>query len=170
MVLTPQPNIPPVDRGPRRGRSLAAAITAFSCVACLQIPAAAADDVFQQAINYAFTGTIDSSDAPEITDRKTCVVVMVDPKTKRFVRYYLARLGLDDPRIDTIYSGRQPVYKLDVESDKVVVEYLGADKTTVVNGYRSAQISLPGDIDQTKRALQLIADRCKQSGAPKLPF
>ena len=50
------------------------------------------------------------------------------------------------------------------------MEYLGLDKTTVVNGYKSAQIALPGNIDQTKKALQLLAARCARDDAPKLPF
>jgi len=138
--------------------------------ASLRAAAGAEDDVLQQAINYVFTGTIDPQDAPEITDRKSCVVVLPDPKWKRFVRYYLTRLGLDDPRIASTYSGRQARYQLDIESDQVVVEYLNLDKKTVVNGYKSAQIPLPGNIDQTRKALQLIAARCKGDDATKLPF
>jgi hypothetical protein len=139
-------------------------------MALLQISAAAEDDVLQQAINYVFTGTIDPKDGLEITDRKSCVVVVPDPKWKRSVRYYLPRLGLDDPRIDSTYSGRQARYHLDAQSDQVVVEYLSPDKKTVVNAYKSAQIPLPGDVDQTKKALQLVAARCKRDDAPKLPF
>ena len=107
---------------------------------------------------------------PEITDRNSCAVVMPDPRVKRFVRYYLSRLRLDDPNIDSIYTGRQANYQLDVEGSNIVVEYLDLDKRTVINGYRSAQIPLPGDIDQTKKALALIAARCTQGGAQKLPF
>jgi hypothetical protein len=103
-------------------------------------------------------------------DRNTCAVVMPDPKEKRFVRYYLSRLRLDDPSIVGTYAGRQVSYQLDVAGGQIVVEYLALDKTTVLNGYKSAQIPLPGDLDQTKRALQLIAARCKQDGATKLPF
>jgi hypothetical protein len=152
-----------------RGRSLVAAAT-FLWMAVPQISATAEDDVLQQAINYVFTGAIDAKDGPEITDRKSCVVVVPDHKWKRFVRYYLPRLGFDDPRIDSTYSGRQARYQLDAQSDQVVVEYLSPDKKTVVNGYKSAQIPLPGDIDQTKKAMQLIATRCKRDDAPKLPF
>jgi hypothetical protein len=160
---------------PRQGRTLlgrfsVVAAAAFLWLAFPQISAAAEDDVLQQAINYVFTGAIDPKDAPEITDRKSCVVVVPDPKWKRFVRYYLPQLGLDDPRIDSTYSGRQARYQLDAQSDQLVVEYLSADKKTVVNGYKSAQIPLPGDIDRTKKAMQLIAARCKRDDAPKLPF
>ena len=133
-------------------------------------PAAAEDDLLQKAINYVFTGEVDPKDAPEIVDRKSCAVVVPDPKEKRFIRYYLTRLRLDDPNIDSTYAGRQVHYQLDVESGTIVLEYLGLDKTTVLNGYKSAQISLPGDIDQTKKAIALIAARCKQDSAPKLPF
>ena len=154
----------------RAGRMLAVAVASFLCIASLHIPADAEDDVLQQAINYMFTGTLDPSAAPEITDRKACVVMIADPKWKRFIRYHLPRLGLDDPRITSTYSGRQPRYQLEADGDQVVVEYLGVDKKTVVNGYRSAQIPLPGDLDQTKRALQLIASRCKRDDQQKLPF
>ena len=152
------------------GRSVAAAATCFLWMASLPISAGAEDDILQQAINYMFTGTIDPKDGPEITDRKSCVVVVPDPKWKRSVRYYLPRLGLEDARIDSTYSGRQARYQLDAQSDQTVVEYLSPDKKTVVNAYKSAQIPLPGDIDQTKKALQLIAARCKRDDAPKLPF
>ena len=160
---------------PREGRHmlrhfLVVAAAALLWTAWLQASAGAEDDVFQQAVNYVFTGAIDPQDAPEITDRKSCVVVLPDPKWKRFVRYYLARLGLDEPRITSTYSGRQAHYQLDIESDQVVVEYLNLDKKTVVNGYKSAQIPLPGNIDQTRKAFQLIAARCKRDDAPKLPF
>jgi hypothetical protein len=117
-----------------------------------------------------FTGTTEPSDGVEITDRKSCVVVVADKKWKRSVRYYLPRLGLDDPRISRIYAGRQPHYQLDADSDQVVVEYLSADKKAVLNGYKSAQIPLPGDIDRTRKAMQLIAARCKCQDATKLPF
>ena len=47
-----------------------------------QITATAEDDVLQQAINYVFTGTIDPKDGPEITDRKSCAVVVPDENGK----------------------------------------------------------------------------------------
>ena len=169
MNRTPDPKTIPREGRIMAVRSLVVAAASFLWIASLQISTAAEDDVLQQAINYVFTGAIEPKDAPEITDRKSCVVVVPDAKWKRFVRYYLPRLGLDDPRIDSTYSGRQARYQLDAQSDQVVVEYLSPDKKTVVNAYKSAQIVLPGDIDQTKKALQLIAARCKRD-APKLPF
>jgi hypothetical protein len=69
------------------GRSLVVAAASFVWMASLPITAGAEDDVLQQAINYVFTGTIDPKDGPEITDRKSCVVVVPDPKWKRSVRY-----------------------------------------------------------------------------------
>jgi hypothetical protein len=153
------------------GRALAVVAAAVVLWTALpQNQAAAEDDLLQKAINYVFTGTVDPKDAPEIVDRKSCAVVVPDPREKRFIRYYLTRLRLDDPNIDSTYAGRQVHYQLDVESGTIVLEYLGLDKTTVLNGYKSAQIPLPGDIDQTKKAIALIAARCKQDGPPKLPF
>jgi hypothetical protein len=151
-------------------RCLLAAAAWILGMASQQHPAHAEADVLQQAINYVLTGSIDPKDQPEITDRKSCVVVVADPKWKRFIRYHLGRAGLDDPRIDSTYAGRQALYQLDAQSDQVVVEYLGLDKTTVVNGFKSAQIALPGNIDQTKKALQFLAARCARDEAPKLPF
>jgi hypothetical protein len=146
------------------------AATTCLCAIGLPAPATAQDDLLQQAINYVFTGTIAPKVAPEITDREACVVVLPDPKWKRFIRYYLARMDLDDPRIQSTYAGRQARYQLDADGDQVVIEYLTFDKKTVVNGYKTAQIPLPGNIDQTRKAFELIAGRCKGDNAPKLPF
>src|SRR6202043_1639175 len=109
---------------------------------------AVANDVFQEAVNYVFTGRIEPQDGPEIIDRNSCVVVVPDPKNQRYVRYYLNRFRMNDARISKTYSGRQTFYVLEVEGDGVVVENLALDKKTVVAGYRTAQISLPEDIDQ----------------------
>jgi hypothetical protein len=154
---------------PRLGCCLVVAAF-FLWMASAQIQAAEEEALLQQAINYIFTGTIDPKDAPEITDRKACVVVVTDPKWKRFIRYHLTRLGLDDPRINSTYAGRQARYQLDAESDQTVIEYLAPDKKTVVNAYKSAQIPLPGNIDQTTKALQLVAARCKRDNPTRLPF
>jgi hypothetical protein len=60
------------------------------------------------------------------------------------------------------YAGSQVRYNLEVESDKVLIEYLSADKATVLQGYRSAQIPLPGNYEQTQKALNIIfRDYCK---------
>jgi hypothetical protein len=134
------------------------------------VPIHAADDVFQQAINYVFTGSIDPQNGPEIIDRSACVVVMPDPKFNRYIRYYLSRFLMDNARISKIYSGPQSRYQLEVAGEEVVVEYLSPDKTTVVQGYKSAQIPLPGNIDRTQKALAIIfAEHCKTE-KPKAPF
>jgi hypothetical protein len=152
------------------GRSLTLAAVAFFGTIPLSARAAAEDDVFQQAVNYVFTGKIDPSDGPEIVDRKSCVVVVPDLKFKRYARYYLSRFKMDISRISKKYSGPQVFYELEVEGDDVLLEYLKADKTTVAYGFRSAHISLPGNIDQIEKALRLIfADHCK-ADKPKSPF
>ena len=81
------------------------------------------DDVFQQAVNYVFTGKIDPKAAPEIVDRKSCVVV-VPEKFGGYARYYLTRFKMDDARISNKYSGREVSYELEVAGDDVLVEYL----------------------------------------------
>jgi hypothetical protein len=135
-----------------------------------QARGAAEDDVLQQAVNYVFTGSTDPQDAPEIVDRKSCVVVVPEPKLKRYARYYLTRFKMDVARVSKKYSGHDVSYELEVEGDSVLLEFLKPDKTTVDYGFKSAHISLPGNIDRTEKALQLIfADYCKVE-KPKAPF
>jgi hypothetical protein len=145
---------------------VAAAIVAAA--ACAPARASAEADRFQQAVNYVFTGRIDPPNAPEVVDRDACVVVVPDPRFKRYIRYYLGRFRFEDALFDKRYAGSREEYVLDVRGDDVIVEYLGADKQTVAQSYRSAQISLPGDIDQTRKALQIVSDSCKskKSNAP----
>ena len=155
-----------------RRRSAVAAASLFGIVSLvsLQTPALSEADVFQQAVNYVFTGSIDPQDGPEIVDRKSCVIVLRDPKFNRYIRYYLSRFNMDGAIFGKKYSGARPYYELDVKGDDVVIEYLNPDKKTVVQGYRSAQIPLPGDIDQTQKALRIIfTDHCKAE-KPKAPF
>jgi hypothetical protein len=135
----------------------------------LQSAAATAPDLFQQAVNYVFTGRIDPQSGPEIVDRNACIIVMRDPKFERFIRYYLARFKMDTARFTKKYAGTQTLYELDVEGDAPVIEYLAMDKTTIVQGYKSAQIPLLGNIDQTQKALQIITKHCA-AAQPKSPF
>ena len=128
-----------------------------------------ADDVFPQAVNYVFTGQVAPADAPEVVDRKNCVVVVTDPRYKRYARYYLGRFKLDSARYNKRYSGSRAVYDLDVQGDDVILEYLAPDKSTVLQAYKSAQIPLPGDFDSTQKALKIVSDSCKAEG-PKAPF
>jgi hypothetical protein len=118
--------------------------------------AVALDDRFQQAVNYVFTGRIDPANGPQILDPKACVVLVPEPKFNRYARYYLTRFKMETARISKKYAGLQTIYELEVEGDDILLEYLTADKTTVEYGFRSAHIALPGDPDQTERALALI--------------
>jgi|GEM_PF-1043393 len=161
-------------RSRRTGRgialSLAIAAAAVSWSVAPPARAASEDDLLQQAVNYVFTGRIDPQDGPEIVDRTSCIVLVPDPKYKRYARYYLNRFKMDIARITKRYAGPQVLYELEVQGDDVLLEYLNADKKTVTYGFKSAQISLPGNIDQTERALKLIfASGCK-SDKPKAPF
>ena len=149
------------------------AVAAAAAVALLPmiVPrtrALAEADVLQQAINYVFTGRIDPENGPGIIDRKSCVVVVPDSNNKRSIRYYLSRFRMNTARFEKIYAGRAPSYKLVVEGDDDLVEFLNPDMT-VAHGHRTAQFPLPGDIDQTQKALRLIADQCKAE-KPKAPF
>lgn len=123
---------------------------------------AAETDLFQEAVNYVFTGTTDPADVPEIVDRKSCIVLMRDPKYKRYIRYHLKRFKMDAANFNKIYAGSQTLYNLEVTGDDVILEYLDVDKTTVSQAYKSAQIPLPGKIDQTQKALKIIfTDYCR---------
>ena len=150
-------------------RPLAVATASFLCIAPLQVRAVAEDDMLQLAVNYVFTGRIDPPDRPEIVDRKSCLVVVFEPKFKAYVRYYLNRFKLDSARINKTYSGQQIFYVLEIHGDDIVVEHLNTDKTTVARAFNSAQISLPGDIDESEKALRWISDHCKAVKA-RSPF
>jgi hypothetical protein len=157
-------------RGPKIRLSVAIAVAAFLWVVPVQTRPIIEDDVFQQAINYIFTGRIDPKDYPEIVDRKSCIVVIPEPNLNRYARYYLNRFKMDASRISKKYAGKQVFYELEVEGDDIILEYLKADKTTVALGFRSAHISLPGNIDQTEKALKLtFTEHCK-GDMPKSPF
>jgi hypothetical protein len=146
---------------------VAAALAAAAALFTSAVASSEADR-FQQAVNYVFTGRIDPPEAPEIVDRDACVVVVRDIKYSRYARYYLGRFRMDDALFDKRYSGSRVNYVLDVKGDDVILEYLSSDKRTVAQSYRSAQVSLPGDIDQTRKALQIVEDHCKakKSNAP----
>jgi len=147
-------------------RYLAGGVVVFLWIVLTQIHALAEDDSLQKAVNYLFTGRNDPQDAPEILDRKSCVVVVPDSKSKQTIRYYLGRFRMDTAFINKTYAGSETVYSLDVKGAEVIVEYLDLDKSTVLHGHKSAQISLPGDIDQTNTALALITNLCT-NGKPK---
>ena len=155
-------------RGMRRLVILATA-AAFGMIAMQTRGGTPAPDLFQQAVNYVFTGSIDPQGGPEIVDRNACVIVMRDPKFERFIRYYLARFKMDTARFTKKYAGTQTLYELDVDGDTPIIEYLAMDKKTITQSYKSAQIPLPGNIDQTQKALQIITRQCK-SDQPKSPF
>ena len=73
---------------------------------------------------------------------------------------------MDTAFINKTYAGSETAYSLDVKGAEIIVEYLDLDRSTVLHGHKSAQISLPGDIDQTNTALALIASLCT-NGKPK---
>jgi hypothetical protein len=117
-------------------------------------------DKLRQAINYVFTGSIDAHDTIKVIDPKLCVVVVSEPERNRSVRYHLSRFKMDTTRFEKRYVGRTPTYQLYVEGDDDVVEFLNPDMT-VSHAHRTARFPLPGDIDQSERALRVIADQCK---------
>jgi hypothetical protein len=156
---------------PRRPRACRAFAIAMVLLTALPHRSAVAQaDLLQEAINYVFTGKTDPADAPVIVDQTACIVVMHDPKYPRYIRYYLSRFKMDTANFNKIYAGSQTLYNLEVTGDDVVLEYLSLDKTTVAERYKSAQIPLPGNFDQTQKALKIIfADHCK-ADLTKNPF
>jgi hypothetical protein len=156
--------------GRRVWLSLAIAAASILALGPLQTRAMSEDDVFQQAVNYIFTGRIDPKDGPEIVDPKACIVVLPEPDLNRYARYYLNRFKMDVSRTSKKYAGRQVLYELEVEGDDTILEYLKADKKTVNFGFKSAHIALPGNIERTEKALHLVfSEHCK-ADQPKLPF
>lgn len=153
----------------RIGGCLATAAVLAAILVVVPSSRATDGEVFQQAVNYVFTGRIDPPEGADIIDRKNCIVVAPDPRFKRYVKYYLSRFKLDVARFNKRYSGARTLYDLDVQGDDVILEYLAPDKTTVIQGYKSGQIPLPGDIGPTQKALQIISESCKAE-SPKTPF
>lgn len=150
-------------------RRLAAAIV--GCLAAAPGWSAPAEaDRFQQAVNYVFTGAVDPPNAPKIVDRKECVVVMHDPKYNRYIRYHLRRFQMETALFAQKYAGSQSYYELDVKGSGVILEYLSPDQASVAQAYRSAQISLPGEIDQTQKALKILFSDYCQASKPQAPF
>ena len=130
--------------------------------------ATAESDVLSQAVNYVFTGKIDTQKDLDIVDRKACIVQVTDPNSKRLTRYYLGRFKMEAARYEKLYAGRLPTYQLFVEGDEDVVEFLNSDMT-VSHGHRNVRIPLPGNIDQSQKALRIIAEQCKDE-KPTAPF
>ena len=146
-------------------RCLAWGVVLFLWIGPAQIRVLAEDDPLQKAVNYLFTGRNNPQDAPEILDQKSCVIVMPDPKSKQFIRYYLERFRIDTAFINKTYAGSETNYSLDVKGTGVIVEYLDLDKSTILHGYKSAQMPLPGDIDQINKALAIIARLCRNGNS-----
>jgi hypothetical protein len=147
-----------------------ALVAVFAIAGTVQVVAQEPDLLFLQAVNYLFTGRIDPPDGPEIVDAKSCIVIVPEPKFNRYARYYLNRIKLDTARISKKYAGPQVIYEWEVDGDDIIFEYLKPDKKTVDYGFRSAHIQLPGNIEQTERAIALIYSKyCKQD-QQKGPF
>jgi hypothetical protein len=130
----------------------------------------AVEDRFQEAVNYVFTGKVDPPNALEIVERKSCVVLVPEPKFNRYARYYLSRFRMDTARISKKYAGSRTLYELEVEGEDTIVEYLKPDRTSVEYGFRSAHISLPGDPEPTEKALALIFSQYCKAEKPRSPF
>src|SRR5262245_25178752 len=96
----------------------AAALTALALVV-EPSRALSTQDLLKEAVNYVFTGRISPVDGPEIVDRESCVVVVPEPKFKRYARYYLSRFKMETSRISKKYAGTQTLYELEVEGDDI---------------------------------------------------
>jgi hypothetical protein len=158
-----------IERG-RTRTLLAVVLIVVIWTVSLQQVAANETDLFQEAVNYVFTGMTDPSDVPEIVDRRSCIVLMRDPKYKRYIRYHLKRFKMDTANFSKIYAGSRTLYSLEVAGDDVILEYLDMDKTTVSQAYKSAQIPLPGNFDQTQKALKIIFTNYCKADQLETPF
>src|SRR5437016_6262717 len=112
----------------------AVAIMLFLLAVAVRASDLAADDVVQKLVNYIFTGEVAPQDAPEIVDRKSCIVLVHEPRFNRFARYYLNRFRMDTARISKKYAGSKVLLEWEVEGDEIVLEYLKPDKRTVDYG------------------------------------
>jgi hypothetical protein len=167
---TPARGLAAGARACRSKTALALVLASFLLPVVGQGSAASSEDRFQLAVNYVFTGKVDPANGPEIVDRQSCVVLVPEPKFNRYARYYLSRFKMQAARISKKYAGSQTLYELEVEGDDVILEYVKADRTTSDYGFRSAHISLPGDPDQTERALALIFSEYCKAERPRSPF
>ncbi len=126
----------------------------------LHMPASAETDRLRQAITYIFTGSIEPQENIEVADGTPCVVIVSEPDRNRISRYHLRRFKPETFRFEQRYVGRTPTYQLYVEGDEDVIEFLSSDRS-VSHSHRTARFALPGDIDQSRRALRLISEQCK---------
>jgi len=163
-------SVPANEPGRPIGWPLAAAAVSFLSLASFQTRAQGETDLFQQAVNYIFTGYVDPQNGPEIVDRKSCVILLRDPNFNQYIRYYLSRFKMDDALFDKKYSGSRVSSEMTIKGDDTVIEYLKPDKKTVIQAYRSAQIALPGDIDQTRKALRIVFTNYCKADTPKTLF
>src|SRR4051794_3749155 len=71
-------------------RFLGAALASLACIAAFGARALTEDSILQQAVNYVFTGRLEPRDGAEIVDRTSCIVVLPDLKSRRYIRYSLS--------------------------------------------------------------------------------
>ncbi len=150
-------------------RVSAIAVAAMVGLVPMHSQSVAEDDVLEKAINYLFTAKTDPSDGLEFVDRKSCAVLVSDRKNKRFAKYYLSRFHMDDSSIIKRYAGSHVLYQLEVRGDDTIVEYTNLDKTTVIQAYDSAQIPLPGTLEEIRKSIKIISSACKPENV-KAPF
>ena len=111
-------------------RCLAGGVVGFLWIVPLQIRALTEDDPLQKAVNYLFTGRNDPQDAPEILDRKSCVVVVPDSKSKQTIRYYLGRFRMDTAFEQ--YPGVKEAAGRTTEAQSGVLRYARSQHRTLV--------------------------------------
>ena len=158
------------ERRSTRRLLLAVTVIFLPLALLLRTASLATDDRFQELVNYIFTGSTAPQDPPEIANQDSCIVLVHEPQFNRYARYYLTRFKMGTARVTKKYAGSRVLYELEVDGDDILVEYLKMDNRTVDYGFRSAHIPLPGDIEQTERALRLIfSEHCKAE-KPKPPF
>jgi len=111
-------------------RCLPGGVVIFLWIVLTQIHALAEDDSLQKAVNYLFRGRNDPQDAPEILDRKSCVVVVPDSKSKQTIRYYLGRFRMDTAFEQ--YPGVKEAAGRTTEAQSGVLRYARSQHRTLV--------------------------------------
>lgn len=125
------------------------------------------DQALQKAFNYIFTGSTQSDDNVEITDRNECVVKFGDtfyfrhmnPSTLNF------EMKLDPlPNITPL-----PLYDLQHPPQPYAVWKIEGEKALNSDGLTRLTMRVVGDPTRTRNALGFVFSQCPYEG-PKLPF
>jgi hypothetical protein len=137
-----------VDQSEANMRSLSAAI--LVAVTAWAGTAISDDDAFKQAVNYVFSGNVEGR-TPQllisIVDENKCIISVETPGNSFL--YYLKEIRPGSIMID------ENTGKISFEGDSTVVEHT-FEQLPKVDRDNKGSITLRGDIERTRNALELI--------------